>query len=389
MRSAIKLAILLLAVSLVVLVGAWLLVGLIRGANVSSEQVVGTSVVLPTGAFVAIQIAVKLFPNPIKVLTASILRLIPFLTNYWKRRAVKDELEGNLNAALRDFSDEGAGFINHEIKVEWLTPHSDARDSFFRSDTAFLRLDFSENNDRNLVEAALLFCSEGLLRYTRQYVPPALMRAIDLVFVDEILERRQAANSRTYLIHHVLPREVKRIPEISQHMSTLGLISQYGFFTRILLSELRDYTGYVPSIRMKLERHYVHIQRFMNFLHDVIASREEHTETALTHAGGIVNIAIVLVGKFGKPRTEGTGPYITAAAIHNKDGARTVYVWGYEDGVNFVRDIANDAKDKRLVKSFEIDDYSAVVGDQASKFRIARMDMNTEAVIEFLNRDRR
>ena len=140
---------------------------------------------------------------------------------------------------------------------------------------------------------------------------------------------------------------------------------------------------------MKLERHYVHIQRFMNFLHDVIASREEHTETALTHAGGIVNIAIVLVGKFGKPRTEGTGPYITAAAIHNKDGARTVYVWGYEDGVNFVRDIANDAKDKRLVKSFEIDDYSAVVGDQASKFRIARMDMNTEAVIEFLNRDRR
>ena len=148
-------------------------------------------------------------------------------------------MEGNLNAALRDFSDEGAGFINHEIKVEWLTPHSDARDSFFRSDTAFLRLDFSENNDRNLVEAALLFCSEGLLRYTRQYVPPALMRAIDLVFVDEILERRQAASSRTYLIHHVLPREVKRIPEISQHMSTLGLISQYGFFTRILLSELR------------------------------------------------------------------------------------------------------------------------------------------------------
>ena len=388
MRLALKLTILLLAVSFVLLLGAWLILGLVRGVNVSPQQIAGTAIGLPTGLYSVILIALRLFPNPIKVLTASILRLIPFLTNYWKRRAVKDELEGNLNAALREFSEEGAGFINHEVKVEWLTPDTDARESFFRSDTAFLRLNFSENNDRNLVEAALMFCSEGLLHYTRQYVRPALMRAIDLVFVDEVLERRQAAGSRTYLIHHVLPREIKRMPETSEYMSRLGLISQYGFFTRILLSELRDYTGYVPSIRMELERHYIHVERFLGFLHNVISSREDHTETSLTHVGGIVNTAIVLVGKHGKPRSEGTSPYIEAAAIHNSDGARTVYLWGYEDGVNFVRDIARDAKEQGLVRTFDIDDYSGVVGDSASKFRIARMTMNAGAVGEFLKRER-
>ena len=91
------------------------------------------------------------------------------------------------------------------------------------------------------------------------------MRAIDLVFVDEVLERRQAAGSRTYLIHHVLPREIERMPETSEYVSKLGLISQYGLFTRILLSELRDYTGYVPSIRMELERHYLHVETFPGF----------------------------------------------------------------------------------------------------------------------------
>ena len=170
MRLALKLTILLLAGSFVLLLGAWLIVGLVR-VDVTPQQIVGTAIGLPTGVSGVILVALRLFPNPIKVLTASILRLIPFLTNYWKRRVVKDELEGNLNAALREFSEEGAGFINHEVKVEWLTPDTDARESFFRSDTAFLRLNFSENNDRNLVEAALMFCSEGITTLHKAICP--------------------------------------------------------------------------------------------------------------------------------------------------------------------------------------------------------------------------
>ena len=98
-----------------------------------------------------------MLPDPLKRLTAAALRKLPALPN-------------NLNAALKEFNREGAGFIDHEIRIEWLTPNSDARESFFRSNKAFLKLGFSENNDRNLVEAALAFCRDGLIPSARQYV---------------------------------------------------------------------------------------------------------------------------------------------------------------------------------------------------------------------------
>ena len=122
----------------------------------------------------------------------------------------------------------------------------------------------------------------------------------------------------------------------------------------------------------------------MAFLDRVVKSREYRTETELLHRGGIVSIAIVLVGMTGKPEREGTGPYIQAAAIHSQNGARTVYLLGYNEGANFIRDIANEAKEKRLIQSFEIDSYSAVVENTGLKHTLARMAMIPDNAIKFL-----
>ena len=256
------------------------------------------------GLSLAAQGAWKALPDPLKRLSAAALRKLPTLPNAWKRRVVKNELEGTLNAALREFNREGAGFIDHEVKIEWLTPNSDVRDTFFRSGKAFLKLGFSENNHRNLVEAALAFCREGLMPSTRQYVPPPLMRAIDLVFVDEVLERRQAHLSRAYFIQEVIPREVERLPDVDGYIETLSLISQQGLFTRVFLPELRDYPGYVPA-RMVIERHHHDVLEFLEFLKATVKSRESRTKTVLIHVGAVVRAAIVLVGIPHKLRFEG------------------------------------------------------------------------------------
>ena len=295
------------------------------------------------GLYITAQGAWKVLPDPLKRLTAAALRKLPTLPNAWKRRVVKNELEGNLNAALKEFSREGSGFVGHEITIEWLTPSSDARETFFRSGKAFLKLSFSENNDRNLVEAALKFCSEGLMSSTRQYVPLPLMRAIDLMFVDEMLERRHADMSRTYLIQEVIPREVEQMPESDSFIETLSQISQQGLFTRIFLPELRDYPGYVPA-RMAHEKHHSDVIAFMEFLEDTVRSREQGGKTVLLHRGVVIRVAIVLVGIPDKLRFQGTRPYVRRAAMNNKDGARIVYLLGYNEGTQFIGPIATEAK---------------------------------------------
>ena len=296
---------------------------------------------------------------------------------------VKNELEGNLNAALKEFSREGAGFIDHEIRIEWLTPDSDARDTFFRSGKAFLKLGFSENNDRNLVEAALTFCKEGLLPYTRQYVPASIMRAIDLMFVDEVIERRNAHMSKAHLIHEVIPREVEQLPEVDEYIGTLSLVSQQGLFTRVFLPEIRDYPGYVPA-RMALEKHHSDVIAFVEFLKETVKSREAHTKTALLHTGVVIRVAFVLVGIPYRLRSEGTKPYVRRSAIHNERGARTVYLLGYNEGQYSVGKIAAEAKARGIVSSFEIEEYDAIVGNKLSKHRLARMSMVPGGGTKFL-----
>ena len=357
--------------------------GLVQDASASIQDVGTTAVAWLAGLSFAAQGAWKALPDPLKRFSAAALRRLPTLPNAWKRRIVKNELEGSLNAALKEFSHEGAGFVDHEIKIEWITPGSDARESFFRSGKAYLKLGFSENNDRNLVEAALTFCRDGLIPSTRQYIPSPLLRAIDLMFVDEAIERCQAHRSRAYLIHEVMPREVERLPEADGYINTLSLISQHGLFTRVLLPELRDYPGYVPA-RMALERHHHNVVAFMEFLETTAKSRETGELTSLLHVGAIVRAAIVLVGIPHKLHFKGTRPYVLAAAIHNENGARTVYLLGYNEGVRFVRDIAVEAKARGLVSSFEIEDYNATIVTEVSRHKLARMTMVPGSGTKFL-----
>ena len=379
--------ILLLSGFVILAVATGVTVDLLRGQGANVFDVGTTTVAWLAGIYTLAQGAWKTLPDPLKRVSAAALRKLPSLPNAWKRRAVKNELEGELNAALKEFNREGAGFIDHEIKVEWLTPSSEAKDLFFRSGKAYLRLGFSENNDRNLAEAALAFCREGLVPSTRQYIPPPFMRAIDLVFVDEILERRQAHMSRAYFTQEVIPREVDLMPEVDDYIDTLDLISQHGLFTRVLLPELRDYSGYVPA-RMALDRHHHYVEMFMRFLERTARSRETRTRTRLLHVGAVTRVAIVLVGIPGKLRFEGTRPYVRRAAMHNSGGARTVYLLGYSEGVRFVRDIAAEAKARGIVDSFEIEDYVAIVGNDVSKHRLARMAMVPGAGARFLEEHR-
>ena len=323
-------------------------------------------------------------PDPLKRYSAAALRWLPNLPNSLKRRAVKNELEGELNAAFSQFGREGAGFIEHQIRIAWLTPDEDVADSFFREGKAYLKLNFSENNERNLVEAALLYCTDGyLLPTTRQHLPKPLMRAIDLTFIDELLERRNAIHSRGYFTQEVLPRELAASPETEKYMDTLGLISQHGLFIRVLLPELRDYAGHVAQ-RLARQQHKEQIEAFIEFLGTTSRDRETKTQTGLLHVGATIRTGIVLVGIPGKLESEGNRPYVRRSAINADRGARTVYLVGYNRGVEYVPRIAKEAQRRGIVNSYETHQYNALVRGDVTKQVVARLSIIEGAGSRFL-----
>ena len=325
----------------------------------------------------------KLVPNFLKKLIARLIRLLPNVPNYLKRRAITNEVEGFINKALGQFSREGAGFIDHEIRISWLSPDDNASTRFFESDKVFVKLDYSRSLDINIVEALLRYCKQTLLRNTREYANRPLMRAIDLQFVDEILRREGTSDGRSYFVQDVIERETQNSSETLRFFDKLEVLSQHGLFSRIFLPELHDY----PTVAMRgwsRARHQQNLEGLLDFLEGTVRHRESGTRAFLEHIHEGVRVAIVLVGIPDKLHFQGTKPYVRRIAINEQRGARTVYLIGYNEGTRYIEGIAKEARLRGLVESYTIELYDALVRDEVQRHRLARLTMRSGEGSQFL-----
>lgn len=335
------------------------------------------------GAFLILYGLWKTLPDEIKHFVAKVLRWIPNPPIYLKRRTVKFELESEINTALKEFGKEGAGFIEHEVVIDWLKPEETARRLFFLGGKAYIKLDFDEDKERTLVEAVLMYCNECLLPDARQYIPRQLMRAIDLTFIDELLDRRNAVRGRAYFTQEVVPRELEVTPEIDKYLDTLELISQHGLFIRILLPEIREYPGRTHR-RVARRSHLEQVEAFIEFLRITAEDRTNKIKRAWLHIGETIRIGVVLVGTTNKLQFEGSRTYVKRAAKDNAQGARNVYLIGYNLGVAYVPPITREAKQRGIVEKYEIHPYDALIGGELKQQVLARLSIPEGAGKRFL-----
>ncbi|MBN2075951.1 MAG: hypothetical protein JW762_10415 [Dehalococcoidales bacterium] len=335
--------------------------------------------------FIIVYGSYQIAPAPIQSLVAKILRKISHLPNYYKRTTIKFELESEINQALKEFGKEGAGFIIEEVVIKWLTPGEKSRRLFFQSGKAYLKLDFEEDKEVNLVEAVMMHCNECLLMETRQYIDKPLMRAIDMTFVDELLNKRNAVRGRAYFTQEVIPRELKEIEGVDKYLNTLELLSQHGIFTRIFLPELKDYPGRTQR-GVSRKNHLQQIEEFIRFLQDAAEDRTRINKSAWLHIGETIRIGVILVGLVDKLAFEGTKPYVRRVAIDNSKGARNVYLVGYNYGCQFVPRIAKEAKQRNICDKYEISEYNALIGREVKSQMLARLTIPEGSGAKFIEK---
>ncbi len=313
-----------LGIILVILAVAWLV---FPSSQLSRLQTVIGKVAFPIGALLVFYKLIQiLFSEEVKLVVASVLRTIRRLPLKLKRLVIGNEIEGNLNRAVKEFGREGSGLLPYPVKLVWASPGEIAPDSFFRDGKIIIKLDYSDNPQRNIVEAALLYCKAGLIPKTRRYLWKALTRALDLVFVNAVLERNALADGSVYFTQDILPRELDGKPDVERNYRTLETLHERGYFTRVLLPELRDYAGRVH----RADTHSLHkqwITAFINFLSN-IAMGPPHKKIVLDHIQERFRVSVIMVGIPQRLAFEGQRPYLKRIAKCAIAGARTVYLVG-------------------------------------------------------------
>ena len=90
------------------------------------------------------------------------------------------------------------------------------------------------------------------------------------------------------------------------------------------------------------------------------------------HIGETIRVGVMLVGITSRLQFEGTKPYIRRAAMDNMDGARNVYLIGYNLGVGYVPVIAKEAKQLGIVDKYNVYEFDALIGGE-----LKRQEMGT------------
>ncbi len=368
-----------LGIILVILAVAWLV---FPSSQLSELQTVIGKVAIPFGALAGVYKLIQIvFSEEVKLVVASVLRTIGRLPLKLKRLVIGNEIEGNLNKAVKEFGRKGSGLLPYPVKLVWASSGEIAPDSFFRDGRIIIKLDYSDNPQRNIVEAALLYCKAGLIPKTRRYLWRALTRALDLVFVNAVLERNDLTDGSAYFTQNILPRELDGNPDVERNYKTLETLHERGYFTRLLLPELRDYAGRVHRADTH-SQHRQWITAFVNFLSNV-AMFSPHKKTVLDHIQERFRVSVIIVGIAWKLAFEGQRPYLKRIATCATAGARTVYLVGT---ARAIPDIAKSAVRLKIADLQECQSYHINWHGKIERYWCACLEISEQTAASALQR---
>lgn len=347
-----------------------------------AQAIVG-QIAVPTAIVISIWKLIQiLFPEAAKLFVAWLLRKIGKLPLNLKRRVVSNEVEGNLTRALKEFGCEGSGFAPYLPKVEWTSDIGISPDSFFRDGKIIVRLDYSDNPHRNIVESALLYCKAGLLPETRHYLWMAVVRALDLVFVHVVLERNNLREGALYFKQEVVEPELNSNADVEANYNDLFSLHERGYFTRIVLPELRDYAGRVHRADTRTQ-HQQWITNFLSFLGEAAREHPPGIKRALDHIKRRFKVSIIIVGERWKVASQGQRPYLKRIAMCADLGARTVFIIGPSDSIP---EIAKNAVKLKIVDESECDSYHVAWHHRIQRNWCGRLDISEQTAASAMTR---
>lgn len=343
---------LLMAFSLLLLIGV---VALVFISSVEIAALAGKTTLSLIIAGIIWILFQAVFPEAAKLTIAWLLRKIWRLPLSLRRLVVRNEIEGNLKRAVKVFGREGNGVLPYEPKLVWVSHGDFSQDSFFRDGKIIIKLNYSDNPHRNIVESGLLYCRAGLIPETRHYLLSVvgLARAVDLVFIQAVLELNDLREGLVYFKQDVLDHELKNNEDVKQRYDSLLTLHEHGCFTRMLLPELRDYAGRV-HLADTASQHRQWITSFINFVSEAVRRHPRGAIWELDHIKERFSISVIIVGKSGKLVYKGQKPYLKAIAVSVLEGARTVFLFGSSDEIP---SIAENAIRLGIVDSIDHQNY--------------------------------
>jgi hypothetical protein len=296
-------------------------------------------------------------------------RLLASVESFWSafrhvssftfKRYTSTKLSNQIIHATRVINSINDDLLPYRVKIKWVK--SEAIESFLKSGQVIIKIRDDDDN-KSFVLAVAEFVRQGLIHNVKRHLrDEPLVHAIDLCAVDKILSQAYI-ESLSYFEKNILNSLVETDPEFANYFKELRQIDYSGLFIPVFLNELTKALRHFDG-QYFIEDFEKEAKSFLQYLVGFCADKHKK----LFYNGKYIRIAFGLIASQSFIFRHGRDAYVEKVRSSLSLGAQTVYLFGWEDKIKIVRQIAERTArvDMRIrkVKSHQyrhvFDDHSA------------------------------
>lgn len=277
--------------------------------------------------------------NNIRAFALDLYHLVARVVKGFRKNSTALRIENYFSQVLKELRQQVPEANAPDIQIKWVKRTDELHDG----DT-FVRLTFSDNEIRNVVNTARLYIRKNILPIAKPYIKKEITSAIDFSLIRKFLLRTPRSRDAVKMYVRETSVDLKHIEEIIDKVERMD---DAGLLTRLLL---REYAVWGDKIAMRMPRreHEIESEALFEFVHK-ISVREHDERTPLRMVGKDIKVGVVLVAKEYVFANEGEDVYIRRINEGIALGIKTFYLLARDERIKYL-----DSLYKHIVTTYNL-----------------------------------
>ncbi|QDH80251.1 hypothetical protein FKX85_14875 [Echinicola soli] len=276
-------------------------------------------------------------PENFKILFGYLWHLIAGPFSFFRKKAIRFQIEGPLTKALKRISKELPEMDIPDLKINWIS--SDNLQTKLKEGKAIIKLKYDNDNSRNIIKATSIYVKDAFLINSKPYLSTDFVKAIDLTVTKKILLNANIKNKGN-IIPLFINENKTESNEIFEKCEKLEEIDDNGLFTRVILRELNN-LGENQFGRTPKSEHHIESEEFLDFIYNVV-TREYDDNTPLVYNKRYFKVGFLLVAKAETYLNYGLEPYYRRIRLGLASGVNAFYLLARSEKVEILEKVAKE-----------------------------------------------
>ena len=254
-------------------------------------------------------IYVMIFPEKTEKITGWLLGLFNFGFKKIRQRSIKSSLQGRISTFARSMNEQVNGIMPYNVRLSFVK-EIDRTELDPENQVVIVRIRDNLEDDRNLVNSMMAFCSIGVVPQARQYLSKTMNAAIDVTVTRKLLNDLKHYGALQYLYNEVLTEDGSDEGKAREEFCRMfDALDESGLFTRVFLEEMRDFGARIAS-RYPTPFHNAEAVQFAEYVYQFTTRPTGSDMGDIGYDGNYISTAFVPVGTVETMVSGGEEPYL-------------------------------------------------------------------------------